>query len=110
MIHHIISIFVIIAGLAAGSAMVYYGLSLWSAVRFLREAKTAGHASRPTVPSQPPVSILKPLKGTDPQMYEAFRSHCRQEYPEYEILFGVSERSDPAIDLVERLKREFPQQ
>jgi ceramide glucosyltransferase len=54
------------------------------------------------------VSILKPLKGTDPGMYEAFRSHCLQNYPNYEIIFGVSDPADPALELIERLKSEFP--
>jgi ceramide glucosyltransferase len=56
----------------------------------------------------PPISILKPLKGTDPQMYESFRSHCLQDYPEFEIIFGVSDPKDPAIDSVTKLQREFP--
>jgi ceramide glucosyltransferase len=42
-------------------------------------------------------------------MYESFRSHCLQDYPEYEIIFGVSDPNDPAIRLVEQLKTEFPQ-
>ena len=42
-------------------------------------------------------------------MYESFRSHCLQDYPEYEIIFGVSDPADPALQLVERLKLEFPQ-
>ena len=41
-------------------------------------------------------------------MYESFRSHCLQDYPEYEIIFGVSDAEDPAMQLVERLKLEFP--
>jgi ceramide glucosyltransferase len=56
----------------------------------------------------PPVSILKPLKGTDPEMYESFRSHCLQQYPVYEIVFGVGEADDPAAHLVRRLALEFP--
>ncbi len=42
-------------------------------------------------------------------MYESFRSHCLQDYPEYELLFGVADPNDPAVDLVERLRQEFPQ-
>jgi ceramide glucosyltransferase len=42
-------------------------------------------------------------------MYESFRSHCLQDYPEYEIIFGVSDPGDPALQLVERLMAEFPQ-
>jgi ceramide glucosyltransferase len=41
-------------------------------------------------------------------MYESFRSHCVQEYPSYEILFGISDANDPAAALVENLQREFP--
>jgi ceramide glucosyltransferase len=98
----------ILAVLGTVSSIGYYALCLWSASRFLRERKAAGEGARPT-PTCPPVSILKPLRGTDPEMYQSFRSHCLQDYPEYEIIFGVSDPNDPAIQLVEQLKIEFPQ-
>jgi ceramide glucosyltransferase len=98
-----------IAAFAAGALTVcsvgYYLLCLYSASRFLRERNATGEGARPTQP----VSILKPLRGTDPEMYESFRSHCLQDYSEYEIIFGVSDPADPAIELVERLKLDFPQ-
>ena len=72
--------------------------------RFLAR-KAAGEGARPH--AKPPVSILKPLKGTDPDMYESFRSHCLQDYPEYEIIFGVSDPDDPACVACERLQRSF---
>jgi ceramide glucosyltransferase len=56
----------------------------------------------------PPISILKPLKGIDPEIYQSFRSHCLQDYPEYEIVFGVSDPGDPAVASVKALQREFP--
>jgi ceramide glucosyltransferase len=56
----------------------------------------------------PPISILKPLRGADPRMYEAFRCHYLQDYPEFEIIFGVADANDPAASEVERLQREFP--
>ena len=60
-------------------------------------------------PAALPVSILKPLKGCDPEMYEAFRSHCLQEYEApYEIIFGVNDAYDEAVPAVERLQKEFP--
>ena len=55
-----------------------------------------------------PVSILKPVRGTDPEMYESLRNHCLQDYPEYEIIFGVHEADDPALEFIHRLKAEFP--
>ncbi|HEX8811087.1 MAG TPA: bacteriohopanetetrol glucosamine biosynthesis glycosyltransferase HpnI [Terracidiphilus sp.] len=58
----------------------------------------------------PPVTILKSLKGLDPGMLDAFRSHCRQSYAgQYEILFGVSSPDDPAVTAVLRLQNEFPE-
>jgi ceramide glucosyltransferase len=92
-----------VLGTLSGTA--YYLLCVWAAIRFLQDA---GRKARAT-PSLPPVSILKPLKGTDPHMYECFRSHCLQEYPEYEIIFGISDPDDPAVESVERLQAEFPE-
>lgn len=58
----------------------------------------------------PGVSVMKSLKGVDPEMLEAFRSHCRQQYAgEFELLFGVSSLAEPASRAVEALKREFPE-
>lgn len=60
-------------------------------------------------PFAPGVSILKSLKGLDPGMIDAFRSHCLQTYAgEVELLFGVSSLNDPAVVAVEQLKQEFP--
>jgi ceramide glucosyltransferase len=56
----------------------------------------------------PGISILKPLKGVDPEIYESFRSHCVQDYPEYQIIFGVSDPQDPAVPSVRQLQQEFP--
>jgi ceramide glucosyltransferase len=89
----------------AVSGIAYNLLCIWSAARLLRERRAAGRGARPTQA----VSILKPLKGTDPGMYESFRSHCLQDYPDYEIIFGVSAPDDSAIPLVQQLKTEFPQ-
>jgi ceramide glucosyltransferase len=51
---------------------------------------------------------LKPIHGRDPNLYSALRSHALQDYPEYEILFGVSDPDDPALADIDRLRREFP--
>ncbi len=85
----------------------FYGLSIWSARQYIRERRAARAASGDAF--TPPVSIFKPLRGTDPHMYESFRSHCLLDYPEYELIFGISEPDDPVIPLVERLKLEFSQ-
>ena len=48
------------------------------------------------------------MKGIDPEIHESFRSHCLQDYPEYEIIFGVSDPNDPAVESVKALQAEFP--
>ena len=58
----------------------------------------------------PAVTILKSLKGLDPGMMDAFRSHCRQQYAgDFELLFGVSSLEDPAAAAVAQLQAEFPE-
>ncbi|MGH9619526.1 MAG: bacteriohopanetetrol glucosamine biosynthesis glycosyltransferase HpnI [Bryobacteraceae bacterium] len=58
---------------------------------------------------RPGVSVLKPLRGLDPNTYQAFRSQACQDYANFEILFGVADENDPAVCQVHRLQREFPQ-
>jgi len=68
------------------------------------------HARRrvPKAAREPGVSILKPVHGLDPNFREAIRSHARQEYPSFEILFGVADPRDPAVTEIRRLAAEFP--
>ncbi|HEY3974243.1 MAG TPA: bacteriohopanetetrol glucosamine biosynthesis glycosyltransferase HpnI [Candidatus Sulfotelmatobacter sp.] len=110
MMHDIVRIFhsatIIVACVGCLSSSIYYLICLRSARAFLRRQEADGIV-RPTK-ALPPVSILKPLKGSDPDIYESFRSHCLQNYPEYEIIFGVSDSDDPAVASVRQLQREFP--
>ena len=92
----------IVAASCAVFGTVFYLFSMLSAWRFLRQPRAAPGF-------HPPVSILKPVRGADPHAYECFRSHCLLDYPEYELIFGVHDASDPAVALVERLQKEFPQ-
>jgi ceramide glucosyltransferase len=57
----------------------------------------------------PPISILKPLCGLDPDAYAKLSSFCRQAYPTYQIVFGVRDPADPAIATVKRIIADFPQ-
>src|SRR5512147_1700179 len=99
MVRNLVQFVEVIALAGAVSGIGYYLLCLLSARNFIRDRRRA----RPSADWTPPVSILKPLRGTDPDIYQSFRSHCRQGYPEYELIFGVSDPDDPAVELVERL-------
>jgi ceramide glucosyltransferase len=83
------------------AAIAYYVIALFAARAFVKQKP-------PTAAALPPVSILKPLKGADPGIYESLRSHCVQDYPQFEIIFGVNDAADAAIPFIDRLKTEFP--
>ena len=59
-------------------------------------------------PSLRPVTVLKPICGPDPNLYENLRSFCQQAYPHYQVVFGVSDATDPAITIIERVIADFP--
>ena len=85
--------------------VAYYLLVLFSIRKFFRDPSV-----QPAKRSQftPPLSNLKPVKGLDPNAYENFASFCRQDYPEYEILFCV-DHDDEAVPVLEQLIRDFPE-
>ncbi|HVB98666.1 MAG TPA: glycosyltransferase [Candidatus Dormibacteraeota bacterium] len=91
-------------GLAA-IPFVYYLLVLYSSYRYFDRQPAGG---RPGAAFTPPVSNLKPTMGLDPDAYENFASFCRQDYPDYEILFCVGHPDDPVLPVIERLRRDFP--
>jgi ceramide glucosyltransferase len=81
---------------------VYYAIAIFSSLRFFRSPQ------RGTTDFLPPISNLKPVRGLDPEAYENFASFCRQDYPNYEILFCV-DAGDPALPVLRQLKNDFPQ-
>ena len=85
-------------GLAAGYALVtVVAVLAWRTQRRPSKAR-----------SMPPVTVLKPLCGAEPGLLEHLRSFCRQDYPEFQIVFGVRDAGDPACAVVKRLAAEFP--
>lgn len=100
------SVSILLAGLCdllAAAGVAYFAMAIWAGKRFQKEFGRAIDRS-----FTPPVSILKSLKGLDPNMYAAFRSHCLLDYPEYEVLFGAHDPGELALTLVEKLRQEFP--
>jgi ceramide glucosyltransferase len=92
--------------------LFFYFLSALSMTSFLRDRRKT--LAQPPLPDSqlPPLSILKPLKGVDPEIWESFCSHCEQECPEFQIqiqmIFGVSDPADPAIEVVRKLQSKYP--
>jgi len=89
----------------AAIPFIYYVLALYSVVRFFRTAKQDKHEDGEFTP---PVSCLKPIKGLDPDAYENYASFCRQDYPDYEIVFCI-DADDPALPVIKQLKTDFPE-
>src|SRR5271166_1508 len=99
----ILTIVAALCALLAVAGTVYFAMCIWAAKRWQRERR-----GKTATSFTPPVSILRSLKGLDPHMYLAFRSHCLLDYDEYEVLFGVSDPGDPALELVKKVQEEFP--
>src|SRR5882757_6171890 len=89
----------------AAAPLVYYALATLVALRFFKRER-----ARVLPDFTPAVSILKPVRGLDFGSYENFASFCRQEYPDYEILFAVNDDTDPAVPVIRRIIAEFPEQ
>jgi ceramide glucosyltransferase len=89
--------------LLAAAPFAYYIAATLAAWRFFcreRKYKLRNYT--------PPVSLLKPVRGVDFATYENYSSFCRQDYPDYEILFAVHDAADSAVPLIHRLIAEFP--
>jgi ceramide glucosyltransferase len=90
-------------GIAVAGSAAAYAIAAALAVRVKLKADhgvRAGYA--------PAATILKPLCGNEHELYECLRSFCDQDYPEFQIVFGVADGADPAAEAVSRLQREFP--
>jgi multidrug transporter EmrE-like cation transporter len=90
----------------AVAAIVYYIIAfvaglLWFADRRRQRALGLNYT--------PPATIFKPARGADAEAYENFASFLRQDYPEYQIIFGLREESDPAAPIIRRLIADFPE-
>ena len=90
--------------LVAATPLVYYIAATLAALRFFSRER-----ARESVAYAPAVSLLKPVRGVDFGSYENFASFCRQEYADYELLFGVGGDADPSVPLIQRLMKDFPQ-
>jgi ceramide glucosyltransferase len=90
--------------LLAAAPLGYYCAATAMAWRFFRR-----ESARKLPENTPGVSVLKPVQGIDFGSWENFASFCRQDYPDYEILFAANDNADPAVPIIQRLKADFPE-
>jgi len=90
------------SGLALSAGAMVYGVVAWLAVH------TRLRLTERAAMQLPAVTVFKPLCGIEAETYDCLRSFCEQDYPEYEVIFGVADALDPAVGIVERLQHEFP--
>ena len=64
--------------------------------------------SLPIPPEWPPISVLKPLHGAEPGLYENLRSFVEQDYPSAQIVLGVNDTHDSALPVAAALIRDMP--
>jgi ceramide glucosyltransferase len=90
------------AGMAVAAVAAFYSAFAWVCARIRIRPRALAAADRP------PVTMFKPLCGAEIETYECLRSCCEQDYPEFQVVFGVADNNDPVVAVVERLRREFP--
>ena len=83
------------------SAIAYYGYAIYAANKFFAHSPVYDEAFHPAV------SILRPICGIDSKTYQNLASFCQQEYPEYQIIFGVQDPQDPSMEVVRQLIKDF---
>lgn len=85
-------------------ALWFYGYTLYATFDYL------SHQDGTIDPDfHPPITILKPLCGLEPDLYANLASFCQQNYPKYQIIFAVQRATDPSVEVVHRLIQQFPE-
>ena len=97
---HVTELFLAVAAIP----FIYYLISIYSSWRYFRQPVSVRDAA-----FTPPVSILKPIRGLDPDARENLASFCRLDYPEYEMVFCVDPDDDAVLGVLAQLTADFPQ-
>ena len=97
----------VLTAISYGLCVASIGYVLYATYCVRRFGRQVGAARAATGPT-PPFSVLKPICGLEPGLYENLRSFCEQDYPDFQVVFAVRDATDPAIPVVERVRQEFP--
>ncbi|HEV2908583.1 MAG TPA: bacteriohopanetetrol glucosamine biosynthesis glycosyltransferase HpnI [Candidatus Eremiobacteraceae bacterium] len=60
------------------------------------------------LPTLPPITVLKPVAGLETGLYENLCSFCAQDYPQFQVVFGIPNPDDPAAAVIADVARAFP--
>jgi ceramide glucosyltransferase len=97
-----------VSAIGTVGCLFFYFLSALGLASFLSHGRKQLKQTPLPESDLPAISILKPLKGVDPEIWESFCSHCEQDYPQFQLIFGVSDPTDPAIEVVRNLQAKYP--
>jgi ceramide glucosyltransferase len=110
-------IFIIFVCLAC-IGLVGFGFQIWSILEKLKTGKNSNirkygnkyycGSLRPST-FRPGISVLKPLKGLDDNLFDNLESLCLQDYPEYEVIFSLQDHNDPAYKVARKIKDKYPE-
>ncbi|MCG8548734.1 MAG: bacteriohopanetetrol glucosamine biosynthesis glycosyltransferase HpnI [Alphaproteobacteria bacterium] len=98
-----VDILAIVATTLAVLSLCYLAVATWRAIVFRRQCRHVRVADE-----LPSVTVLKPICGKDPELLENLRSFCDQDYPVFQVVFGVRDKDDPAVPVIRQIIDEFP--
>ena len=91
-----------------GGIALAVGATVYSVAALAAVCTRIRPAPAPSRAAPPSVTVFKPLCGAEPETYECLRSFCDQDYPDFQVVFGVADKYDPVVPIIERLQAEFP--
>ncbi len=99
--------FILCATISVAGIIVYL-LQAWAACSLIRKDMPGGAKTDSGLTSYPPVSILKPLRGLDDNLFDNLSSFCKLDYPEYELLLSLQDHNDPAYKVATMIREKHP--
>jgi ceramide glucosyltransferase len=103
-------VLLLLALVGSFTSTIYLSLTLLGTERYLRQARAARKAAQTTPASSlPPVTIFKPVHGMEEQLVANLESFFEQDYPDYEVIFGVRDLDNPAAKIAGEIRARYPQ-
>jgi ceramide glucosyltransferase len=100
-----LSVWQVIAWIGMAASVWFSLTAVYSGWEFFRRRR---EEDAPSPDWMPPVTVLKPLKGLDPELFENLSTFCQQDYAGLQIVFGVADKQDPAVAVVRAVQRAYP--